>query len=276
MPTPAHLLHHFATPLTRRLALLLALAASNPLYAQEPPAGTVQRIQTRDNVSVPIYTLWRDGAIATVVLFSGGGGGYGQIGEDGWPGSSNFLIRTGKRWASHPFNIVMIGRPSDAIDLSLGAIRIGEKHTADTMAILREIKTRHPQPIWLVGTSMGTISATSASIQDQENLVAGLVLSASIVAYKTPGSLFQQSLEKILVPTLVVHHELDACSACRPDEAGKLASALSHAPIRKTLMLRGGSGASGNPCGPLHHHGFIGMENETVDLIAAWIIKPTE
>jgi len=63
--------------------------------------GEVQRIATRAGVDVPIYAYWRDDAVASVVLFSGGAGGYGQIGADGWPTGGNFLIRTGKRWARH-------------------------------------------------------------------------------------------------------------------------------------------------------------------------------
>ena len=87
------------------------------------------------------------------------------------------------------------------------------------MAIFREIKRKSPLPIWVIGTSMGTISAAAAAIQDSENLVSGVVLTSSIVAYKIPGAVPKQALEKIRVPTLVVHHENDACWACRPHEA---------------------------------------------------------
>ena len=118
----------------RVLILLLALAGCGMLRAQEPDVGEVQRVATRDGVSVPIYTFWRTDALATVVLFSGGAGGYGQIGGDGWPAGGNFLIRTGRHWASYPFNVVMVGRPTDGIDLSAGDVRTGEKHAADNVA----------------------------------------------------------------------------------------------------------------------------------------------
>lgn len=257
-------------------ALFAALVLSGLLHAQEPLVGEVQRIATREAVTVPIYTYWRNDAVATVVLFSGGGGGYGQIGEDGWPTGSNFLIRTGKHWAGYPFNIVMVGRPTDGIDLSLGTIRTGEKHAADNVAMFKAIKIRSPLPLWLVGNSMGTISAAAAAIQDAENLVAGVVLTSSVVAYKVPGAVPTQKLERIRVPVLVFHHEDDACGSCRAYEARNIAGALRNAPIKKTILIRGGAGATGNPCEPMHHHGFVGMRDEAVDLIAAWIIKPTE
>ncbi len=266
--------------LMRFAVLLGALACCSLLNAQEAApsvaAGQVEQVATRDGVSVPIYTYWRAEAVATVVLFSGGAGGYGQIGADGWPAGGNFLIRTGKHWAGYPFNIVMVGRPSDGIDLSLGYVRIGKLHAADNQAIFKAIKRRSPLPIWVVGTSMGTISAAAAAIADREDLLAGLVLTSSITAYKVPGAVPKQDLEKIRVPTLVFHHDSDACWACQPFEARRLAGELMNAPIRKTIMVSGGSGASGDPCEPMHHHGFVGMQDEAVDRIAEWILAPKE
>lgn len=55
-----------------------------------------------------------------------------------------------------------------------------------------------------------------------------------------------------------------------------MAGRLKNAPIRKTIFVSGGQGATGDPCTPLHHHGYVGMQNEAVDLVAAWIISPTE
>lgn len=260
----------------RILILLFTLSCCGGLNAQQNKVGEEQRVATRDGVNVAIYAYWNDAALATVVLFSGGAGGYGKIAEDGWPAGGNFLIRTGKHWASHPFNVVMVGRPTDGIDLAHGGVRTGDKHAADNVAIFKAIKLKSPAPIWVVGTSMGTISAAAAAIQDKENLIAGVVLTSSIVAYKIPGAVAKQDLEKIRVPTLVLHHENDACWACRPHEVKSMAGDLKNAPIRKTIFVSGGSGATGDPCEPLHHHGYVGMQNEAVDLVAAWIISPTE
>lgn len=261
------------------VGLLLAISlhaqdAPSPPQPMAPPLGQVQRVATREGVSVPIYAYWQDRAVATLVLFSGGGGGYGRIGDDGWPAGGNFLIRTGKQWARHPFNVVMVGRPSDGIDLSLGSLRTGDQHAADNLAIFRAIRRQSERPIWVVGTSMGTISAAAAAIRDREDLVAGVVLTSSILAYKVPGAVPTQKLEAIRVPTLVVHHAHDACWACPPADAKRLADALRNAPIKKVMLLDGGAGASGDPCEPLHHHGYVGMQQEVVDAIAEWILRP--
>lgn len=260
----------------QRILIFLFIFCALPAQATPQAVGAVERIETRTGVSVPIYTRWRDDALATVVLFSGGAGGYGTIGPDGWPSSRNFLIRTGRHWARHPFNIVMVGRPSDGIDLALGGVRTGDQHAADNVAIFKAVKQKSPLPLWLIGTSMGTISAAAAAIRDTEHLVAGLVLTSSVTAYKKDGAVPRQSLEKIRVPTLVFHHEQDACRVCPAHEAKNIARGLTRAPIKKTLIVTGGGGESGNPCEPLHFHGFIGMENEAVDQIARWILNPTD
>lgn len=256
-------------------ALLLTFAFSAPLSAQEAAPGAAQRIATRDGVTVPVFVVKRPDAVATLVFFSGGGGGYGKIGEDGWPTSGNFLIRTGKLWAKYPFNVAMVGRPSDGIDLELGGVRAGDAHAADNRAIFRAIRQESPLPLWAVGTSMGTISAAAAAIRDEESLLAGIVLTSSITAFKIPGAVPAQSLDRIRVPTLVFHHEDDACWACKPNEAKRIEGQLKNAPVHKTIVVSGGSGMTGNECGAFHYHGYVGMEAQAVDLIANWILKPT-
>jgi hypothetical protein len=62
---------------------------------------------------------------------------------------------------------------------------------------------------------------------------------------------------------------------CTPHEAKNIADALKNAPIKKTLLLDGGGEPTGDPCEPMHYHGFIGMEQQAVDLISAWIQHPT-
>lgn len=259
------------------LVLAVSLRAQDAPSVQQPlnpPVGQVQRVATREGVSVPVYAYWRDDAVATVVLYSGGAGGYGRMGDDGWPAGGNFLIRTGKHWARQRFNVVMVGRASDGIDLSLGYVRTADLHAADNVAIFHAIRRKSERPIWVVGTSMGTISAAAVAIQDREGLVSGVVLTSSILAYKIAGAVPTQKLAAIRVPTLVVHHAQDACWACPPSDARRLADALINAPIKKLMLISGGSGVSGDPCEPMHHHGYVGMQQEVVDVIAAWIMQP--
>jgi pimeloyl-ACP methyl ester carboxylesterase len=255
------------------LAFLVTLAYGGVSCADEIQRGSVVKVETR-GVVVPIYTVWKEGAVATVVLYSGGGGGYGRMGEDGWPGSRNFLIRSAKMFAAQPFNVVLVGRATDISNLD-GIARTGDNHDQDNQAIFRAIKSRSTAPIWLVGTSMGTISATAAAIRDGGQNIAGIVLTSSVTSSRIRGAVPTQDLERIKVPVLVVHHEKDACKVCTPYEAKNITDGLKNSPIKKTVLVSGGSGESGDPCEALHYHGYIGMEKEVVDLIAVWIKSPT-
>ena len=38
------------------------------------------------------------------------------------------------------------------------------------------------------------------------------------------------------------------------------------------LIMMEGGGSVGNECGPVSHHGYYGIERETVDKIKQWII----
>lgn len=259
--------------------LLLALCwlgAGGGLHAQPSSPGEVWMIATRPEVRVPVYVVWNPQAVATVVLFSGGGGGYGALDSEGWPSNRNFLIRTGKVWASYPFNVVMVGRPTDGLDLHEGAVRVGEAHQADNDAVFAAIKRQSPLPLWVVGTSMGTLSAAAAAIRNTDNRIAGIVLSSSVTSYKITGAVPRQELGSIRVPVLVVHHARDACRVCAPYEAKNIPAALKNAPVKALVLITEGSGESGDPCEALHFHGYIGAEKSVVDLIARWIQHPVQ
>jgi hypothetical protein len=256
------------------LTFLSLLVYGGTSSAEAPRLGSVVKVETR-GLFVPIYTVWRDDAVATVVLYSGGSGGYGKIGEDGWPNSANFLIRSAKFFAAHPFNVVLVGRASDVSDLD-GATRIGDNHDLDNQAIFRTIKAKSTAPIWLVGTSMGTISVAAAAIHDAErNTIAGIVLTASVTAYRVKGAAATQALEKIKIPVLLLHHKRDDCKLSAPYEVKHIVAGLANAPIKKMVWVDEGTGPTGDACQAMHFHGFIGMEKEAADLISEWIKQPS-
>jgi hypothetical protein len=76
------------------------------------------------------------------------------------------------------------------------------------------------------------------------------------------------------VPVLVYHHEKDECDSTRPQEATLIVKNLESAPERKLVLASGGANPSGDPCGAFHWHGFVGMERQAVDKIAAFIRVP--
>ncbi len=85
---------------------------------------------------------------------------------------------------------------------------------------------------------------------------------------------FAGTVRAIRLPVLVVHHSKDACPATLPHEAPNILKGLTHAPVKKLMLLDAGANPSGDVCGPLHWHGFIGMEQEAVDAMVGWMRSP--
>jgi hypothetical protein len=257
-----------------RAALVLIVAAAVILGAGAAHAeGALFKVPTRAGGGTTLFWEARDGAKATVFLFPGGAGGFGKI-DNGKPGGQNFLVRSTQHFLDNGFNVAIFGRPDDTSDLE-NAERISERHLTDVRAVLEFVQTKSALPVWLVGTSRGTVSAAATAINVRNAGIAGLVLTSSIVIRKLPGNVPGQKLSAITVPVLVLHHARDACFACRPYEAPAILDGLVNAPLKKLILAEGGADPSGDACGPLHWHGFIGMEKQAVDAIAGWIGTPT-
>jgi len=254
-----------------RIAIgLLILAGCPALWAAQD--GQLQRIASaRPDAQIPVFFSATPNAVATLILLPGGAGGIGRIGAEGWPDGSNFLVRSGQLFAAQGFNIAVMARPSDMNDMDY-PFRISAAHIDDIRKVAQQAKERWNVPVWLVGTSRGTVSGSAAVIaMRDEGLIAGLVLTSSITAGTVTGAVPGQALEKIAVPVLVVHHTQDACKFCPATLAKTIEPKLSASPAHATLMLEGGQNPTGDPCAALHYHGFIGMEAQTVQQIADWV-----
>lgn len=247
------------------LFMLLAYA----VYAAPAAAGELVKVPSRDGVRVTMFWQESAKAVGTVLLFPGGGGGFGQI-QAGAPTSRNFVVRSHRYFVDGGYNVAIFGRPSDSDELDY-ADRISAPHLADIEAVLAEVQRRSELPIWLVATSRGTISATHAAIHLQSKQLAGLVLTASVVSFKKPGAIPRQSIARIQLPTLVVHHKRDGCVHCQPHEVGNILNGLTGTRYKQLLWVDGGHSPVGDPCAGQHFHGFINYEQETVAGILAWM-----
>ena len=233
-------------------------------------ADALLQVQTRGTEKINYWWMPHDKAIATVVLFPGGPGGMGY--RNGQPESSNFLVRTRQAFFDQGFNVVIVGNPTDQRALS-NSWRVSRSHVLDTATILNDVLARSQAPIWIIGTSKGTMSAATMGIELQDR-ISGIVLTSSVTAERVPESVPLQALDRIKLPVLVYHHREDACSVTPPGEAHLITDRLTASPVKKLMLVSGGAGASGDPCEALHCHGFIGMESQAVADIANWIKNP--
>jgi pimeloyl-ACP methyl ester carboxylesterase len=252
----------------RTFVFLLSLLVASVSYASEEAI----QLETRAGAQVSIYYIKRDNAKATAVLLPGGGGGFGKL-VDGKPSGLNFLVRARDLFADAGLNVAVVNRASDKDDLDYPD-RIAPEHINDLRKVVDYLKADTGLPVWLVGTSRGTVSATAAAIAFGNDRLAGIVLTSSVVNLKKIGAVPGQELSAIRIPVLVMHHERDGCSVCRPQEVPGILKGLRNAPVKKLLMVTGGENPSGDPCGNQHYHGFIGMEKTAVDLVTNWIKHP--
>ena len=252
-----------------RILTLLGMLLAVPAFA----ADNFIRLDTRPNVKVPVFYMKRDTATATVILLPGGAGGFERL-VGGKPSGRNFLVRSRDYFAQAGLNVAVMGPASDTRDLGY-AERVSPEHMQDIKLLVEFLKTDAGLPVWLVGTSRGTVSATAAAISFGNERLAGIVLTSSVVSHKKSGAVPFQDLEKIRIPVLVLHHERDRCKVCAPRDVPAIFAGLKNAPVRKQIFVSGGTDPTGDPCGALHYHGFIGSEESTVELITAWLKRPS-
>jgi hypothetical protein len=256
--------------LVRVLSVLFLFVTSSGVFAFEK---LIQLELGRGYATMPIYVMSNSTAKSTLILFPGGDADIGKL-SMGQPGSQNFLSRSRDIFQAEGFNVVVAYRPTDLTDLDTD-YRISKQHINEIERVVAYAKKEFNSPIWLVGTSRGTVSATAAAIALGEKTIDGIVLTSSVTAKKNTG-VSSQDLALIKVPVLVVHHQNDECKICVPADAAKIVSKLTSSLVSKYIEVNGGYGPSGNPCEAKHWHGFINSEKETVKLIADWIKNPTK
>ena len=250
------------------LTTAVVLWAASGVRAEE---AMVQMDIGRGDARLPVYVMSNPEATATIILLPGGDAGTGKI-VDGKPVSGNFLSRSRGKFLAENFNVLVVYRASDLSGLDYG-YRVSKEHVAELAKVIAYAKENFAKPIWLVGTSRGTVSGTATAIELGDSQLQGLVLTSSVTSKKT-GAIATQNIATLKVPTLVVHHKYDACKICVPYEASRITSELTSAPIKKFIMIDGGSDPEGDPCEGKHWHGFVNYEKETVKVISDWIKNP--
>ena len=251
-----------------KLFLLLAFAAL-PAAAQEMVTVTSRPGVTQ---SFFVANMGNVKPQAIAMLYIGGGGAIRLRMEDGQLkfGQGNFLPRSRREFIRNGILPVVLDTPSDHPSDISDDFRMSDTHRLDARAIMEELKKRYPElPIFIVGTSRGTLSAAyiGAAIAGEVN---GVVLTSSY--FYTGGQRPRPMLSgfawhKIRSRVLFVHHADDGCVATPYRDAQRAAREY---PL---ITVRGGKAPESGPCDPLSPHGFFGKEAETVDAIAAWMLK---
>ena len=183
-----------------------------------------------------------------VILMPGGNGRMGPHMEGPkivFTGGGNFLIRSRGLFADPQF----VAASTDATT------------TPDRiLAIVRDLEGRYGKiTIYVIGTSRST-EATMALSRPLDGQVAGFIHSSSmsgIAGFDTRGFKSRH---------LIVLHKMDACRVTSPS-----AGVSAHNKYGTELIEMEGGKSTGDDCEAFAHHGYNGIERETVDKMKAWM-----
>lgn len=230
-------------------------------------AAETWTLQTPRGVTQPVLIEVPDHPKAAVVLFAGGDGGVEFANNDLTSYRLNFLLRSCAEFLRHGFVVATIGAPSDrpAPNYMDDKFRKSKEHADDTLAVVSALRKQFGVPVWLVGTSRGTLSAAAAGLQ-LGKAIDGVVLTS------TMADVVDLPIERFEVPVLMVHHERDACRETYYREAKRTAGKIK-APRTELVAFSGGKD-EGKPCQAMAYHGFNGLEAEVVAAMANWMLKP--
>jgi pimeloyl-ACP methyl ester carboxylesterase len=183
--------------------------------------------------------------------------------------SGNFLLRTEPLWLAQGFAFATIGASSSLF---------GRRHSpayAETIGRAVDfVRSRANAPVWLVGTSQGSIAAANGAAH-LPGKIAGVVLTSSVAGRSISGeTVFDSDLGAIAVPALVVSNRGDTCASAGPGFAPQILAALTRAP-RKEIIFVESHQLQSDPCEALSPHGYLGIEADAVARIAEWIRAAT-
>jgi pimeloyl-ACP methyl ester carboxylesterase len=249
-----------------RFAAIFAFVSACVFAPPAPAQPIVQDIPTGGGSTPLLYTAPANPR-AILFMFAGGDGtvafnSANQITHM----NTNFLMRTQNLWLAQGFGFATLGSSSSLF---------GERHTAEYAQTIGRaadfVRTRANMPVWLVGTSMGSIAAANGAAH-LPGRVAGVVLTSSVAAPSRAAreTVFDSDLGAIAVPALVVANRYDSCPSAGSAFAPQILVALARSPRKEIIYVESHESRS-DPCEALSPHGYLGIETEVVQRIADWI-----
>ena len=179
--------------LSRKFALPLALTlgAISPANAQPPQAITIDStFAVKLRPYAPIYKIK---PFASVVLLAGGNGVLNlNTAGDIRDLQGNFLIRSARRFLNARLNVAMFdAEPGFPAPSGLNNQRLTQAHADQLAQVIAVVRKQWPgKPVWLVGTSNGTLSVFNAAARLLgKTLPNGIVLTSTVTQSDTAGEM---------------------------------------------------------------------------------------
>ncbi len=271
------------------LLLPAAAALAQADAAAKASCGELVTIQTHDRTTT-LYALAQprpapaEGARVALVLLVGGGG-HLDFDDRGCSRAlrGNSLVRMLPLFHAASFVTALVDAPSDHPgEDGLAGFRIAGEHAEDLGKVIADVRTRTNLPVWLIGTSRGTISAVNAAARLSGSAAPdGLVLTSALTSGYSGGrkewvahTVFDLPLESIRAPVLVVGHAEDKCVRTPPDLMGNI-TGRTNGVREQVVTVAGGPGEPGpqsvHACRGRSPHGYLGQETEVAAGISRFI-----
>ena len=263
---------------------LLALIHASNVFSQAIPAAaqglkeeliSVDLTETKKQVGVYSTKLGFDNPTKLAVILPGYPSVVRPIVENGvMTGSKqngNFLIRARRFLVDESVASLIVDCQSESGEYCTSNYQASKQRQEDVDKLISEVKKRVPsiKEIWLVGTSMGTISSSFMPIHNPTGY-AGAIHTASITDPYAKGSYRELGgfdYKKAPIPQFFIHHLNDPCALTTYPSAKSIAEKYK-IPL---LTVTGGSGFQGGACEALTEHGFRGKEKEVMNAVTAII-----
>ncbi len=264
-----------AGALLARIALGIALASGllpARVIAQPRAAGVpgerVVDLRVRGQIQRVLYAAPAH-PVATIVMLPGGAGNVGLEQDGDIRHGENFVIRTRALWAARGYAVAI----PDTIDRkNLRGLRSSPAYAGLVEDLVAFAHARAAGPVYLLGTSQGSIAAMNGAAHARPGALAGVVLTESVSRLGHSGeTVFSADPQDVRVPALVVANQDDRCDVAPPQDAPRIGAAMTHSPSVQVLKVSGDRDRSGKPCGSLSPHGYYGIEPQVIDGIDRWM-----
>ena len=235
----------------KKVCLLILAIAPSICVAAVPVDTYVDSAHYDDGDKIPyLLTTATVKQPKYVLALMPGGAGLMNIrkNEDGsiqFDFGSNFLIRSRTLIADDEFATI-----------SLDADRRPKR----MRAVVADLKSKYPNAqIYIMGTSRSTLATIYLS-ENMDGDVEGFIHTASM------GVIGGLDTRKSKSRNLIVTHKNDGCKVTPPSS-----SIENHDSYGTDLIVMEGGKTEGDPCQAMGHHGFNGIEAETIQKIKDWI-----
>jgi alpha-beta hydrolase superfamily lysophospholipase len=206
---------------------------------------------------------------ATIVMLPGGAGKVGLRRDGEVRHGDNFVIRTRALWIQRGYAVLI---PDTVDHANLRGLRSSPGYAALVMDLVRVAHEKAPGPVFLLGTSQGSIAAMNGAAHAPPGAIAGVVLTESVSQMGGSGeTVFSAAPGDVRVPALVVANKDDRCNVAPPEDAPRIAAAMTNSASVRVLSVAGGVQQSRKTCGSLTPHGYFGIESEVISQIDNWM-----